>query len=75
MSMVSELLRNEETGAGGRRTVGGTVNSFETLESERFLFRRPQRGSGRDLLEGARKRFRARRTAALRTQHQKGTES
>ncbi len=31
MSMVSEALRNEETRAGGRRTVAGVVNSVETL--------------------------------------------
>jgi redox-sensitive bicupin YhaK (pirin superfamily) len=41
MSMVSEVLRNEETGAGGRRTVAGIVNSIETLEGGGFLVRRP----------------------------------
>ena len=30
MSMVSEALRNEETRAGGSRTVAGVVNSIET---------------------------------------------
>src|SRR3989454_8954470 len=41
MSMVSKALRNEETRAGGRRTVAGVVNSVETLEGEGFLVRRP----------------------------------
>jgi hypothetical protein len=41
MSIVSEALRNEETRAGGRRTVAGVVNSVETLEGEGFLVRRP----------------------------------
>jgi quercetin 2,3-dioxygenase len=41
MSMVSEVLRNEGTGASGTRTVSGIVNSIETLEGEGFLVRRP----------------------------------
>src|SRR5207237_1368154 len=41
MSMVSEALRNEETRAGGMRTVAGVVNSIETLEGGGFLVRRP----------------------------------
>ena len=41
MSMVSEVLRNEETRAVGTRTVAGIVNSIETLEGEGFLVRRP----------------------------------
>ena len=41
MSMVSEALRNEETRAGGKRTVSGIVNSIETLEGGGFLVRRP----------------------------------
>lgn len=41
MSMVSEVLRNEETSVGGRRTVAGIVNSIETLEGGGFLVRRP----------------------------------
>jgi len=41
MSMVSEALRNEESRAGGTRTVGGIVNSIETLEGGGFLVRRP----------------------------------
>jgi len=41
MSMVSETKRNEETRAGGRRTVAGVVNSVETLEGAGFLVRRP----------------------------------
>jgi redox-sensitive bicupin YhaK (pirin superfamily) len=54
MSMVSEALKNEETRAGGRRTVAGRgphagsprgvvgiVNSIETLEGGGFLVRRP----------------------------------
>jgi redox-sensitive bicupin YhaK (pirin superfamily) len=41
MSMVSEALRNEETRAGGWRTVAGVVNSIETLEGGGFLVRRP----------------------------------
>ena len=39
--MVSEALRNEETRAGGTRTVAGIVNSIETLEGGGFLVRRP----------------------------------
>lgn len=41
MSMVSEALRSEETGASGSRTVAGVVNSIETLEGGGFLVRRP----------------------------------
>jgi redox-sensitive bicupin YhaK (pirin superfamily) len=41
MSMVSEVLRNEETRASGTRTVEGVVNSIETLEGGGFLVRRP----------------------------------
>jgi len=41
MSMVSEVLRNEETSVVGRRTVAGIVNSIETLEGGGFLVRRP----------------------------------
>src|SRR6184192_3460712 len=41
MSMVKEALRNEETRAGGMRTVAGVVNSIETLEGGGFLVRRP----------------------------------
>ena len=41
MSMVSEALINEETRAGGTRTVAGIVNSIETLEGGGFLVRRP----------------------------------
>jgi redox-sensitive bicupin YhaK (pirin superfamily) len=41
MSMVSEVLRNEETRASGTRTVSGIVNSIETLEGEGFPVRRP----------------------------------
>jgi redox-sensitive bicupin YhaK (pirin superfamily) len=41
MSMVSEALKTEETRAGGNRTVGGIVNSIETLEGGGFLVRRP----------------------------------
>lgn len=41
MSIVSEALRNEETRAGGRRTVAGVENSVETFEGEGFLVRRP----------------------------------
>jgi hypothetical protein len=37
MSMVSEASRDEESYAGGRRTVAGVVNSVETLEGEGFL--------------------------------------
>jgi quercetin 2,3-dioxygenase len=40
MSMV-KALRDEETGAGGTRTVAGIVNSIETLEGGGFLVRRP----------------------------------
>ncbi|HET6669639.1 MAG TPA: pirin family protein [Pyrinomonadaceae bacterium] len=39
--MVSNVLRNEETLAGGTRTVAGIVNSIETLEGAGFLVRRP----------------------------------
>lgn len=38
MSMVSEVLRSEESGT---RTVAGVVNSIETLEGGGFLVRRP----------------------------------
>ncbi len=41
MSMVSRAFRNEETRAGGTRTVAGVVNSIETLEGGGFLVRRP----------------------------------
>jgi redox-sensitive bicupin YhaK (pirin superfamily) len=45
MSMVSEALkkalRDEQTRAGGTRTVAGIVNSIETLEGGGFLVRRP----------------------------------
>ncbi len=41
MSMVSDVLRNEETRADGTRTVAGVVNSIETLEGGGFLVRRP----------------------------------
>jgi len=41
MSTVSEAVRNEETRAGGTRTVAGIVNSIETLEGGGFLVRRP----------------------------------
>jgi len=41
MSKVSEALRKERTRAGGTRTVGGIVNSIETLEGGGFLVRRP----------------------------------
>jgi redox-sensitive bicupin YhaK (pirin superfamily) len=41
MSRVSEALKNEETRAGGKRTVAGVVNSIETLEGGGFLVRRP----------------------------------
>ena len=41
MSKVSEALRKEQTRAGGTRTVGGIVNSIETLEGGGFLVRRP----------------------------------
>jgi quercetin 2,3-dioxygenase len=41
MSMVSEVMRNEETRAGETRTVAGVVNSIETLEGGGFLVRRP----------------------------------
>ena len=41
MSMISKALRDEETRAGGRRTVAGIVNSIETLEGGGFLVRRP----------------------------------
>ena len=39
--MVSEALRKEQTSAGETRTVGGIVNSIETLEGGGFLIRRP----------------------------------
>src|SRR6266705_6069741 len=39
--MVSRALGDEETRAGGRRTVAGFVNSIETLEGGGFLVRRP----------------------------------
>ena len=41
MSMASEALRNDQTRAGGTRTVAGIVNSIETLEGGGFLVRRP----------------------------------
>jgi redox-sensitive bicupin YhaK (pirin superfamily) len=41
MSMMSEALKNEATGVGGRRSVAGVVNSIETLEGGGFLVRRP----------------------------------
>src|SRR5678816_3850378 len=41
MSMVSEVLRAEETGTSGTLTVAGVVNSIETLEGAGFLVRRP----------------------------------
>ena len=41
MSKVNEALRKEQTRAGGTRTVGGIVNSIETLEGGGFLVRRP----------------------------------
>ena len=41
MSILSEALRNEETRAGGMRSVAGVVNSIETLEGGGFLVRRP----------------------------------
>ena len=41
MSMVREVLRAEETGRSGTRTVAGIVNSIETLEGAGFLVRRP----------------------------------
>ena len=41
MSILSEALRNEETSAGGMRTVAGVVNSIDTLEGGGFLVRRP----------------------------------
>ena len=68
MSMVSEVLRNEETRAGGRSPIAGLVNSVETLEGGGFLVRRPfLRGrTGRDPLEEARKRVRAQRRAEAR---------
>jgi hypothetical protein len=66
MSMASEGLRNEETRAGGMRTVAAIVNSFETLEEgEGFLVRRPFR-TGRDPLEEARRRVRAQRRVSTR---------
>ncbi len=63
MSIVSDAVGVEETRAGGRRTVDGVVNSFETLERGGFFVHRPfPRGrSGRDPLEKARKRVRAQR--------------
>src|SRR5882762_5662623 len=41
MSMVSEVLRNEEERVEGRRTVAGVLNSIETLEGGGFVVRRP----------------------------------
>jgi len=41
MSMVSEVLTNEETPAGRRRTVARVVRGVETLEGEGFRVRRP----------------------------------
>jgi len=41
MSMVSEVLKNEQSHARGTRTVAGVVNSIETLEGGGFLVRRP----------------------------------
>ena len=41
MSILTEASRNEETRAGGMRTVAGVVNSIETLEGGGFLVRRP----------------------------------
>ena len=38
---MSEALRKEQTSAGETRTVGGIVNSIETLEGGGFLVRRP----------------------------------
>jgi hypothetical protein len=63
MSVVSEVLRNEETRAGGRRTVVGILNSVDTLESGRLGIRRrfPKRLGGRDPLGDARKRLRMQR--------------
>ena len=69
MSMVSEVLRNEETRADGMRTVAGSGNRVETLEGQRFLVRRPfpTRRSERDPLRDARKRVRVCRRADART--------
>jgi hypothetical protein len=58
MSVVSEVLRNEETRAGGRRTVAEILNSVETWERGRVGRRFPKRRSGRDPLGDARKRVR-----------------
>jgi len=41
MSMVSEVLKNEESYSQGGRSVAGVVNSIETLEGGGFLVRRP----------------------------------
>lgn len=41
MSMVSEVLKQEETGVSAGRTVAGIVNSIDTLEGGGFLVRRP----------------------------------
>jgi redox-sensitive bicupin YhaK (pirin superfamily) len=41
MSMVKEALRTEEKQTNEGRTVGGIVNSIETLEGGGFLVRRP----------------------------------
>ena len=41
MSVVSDVLRTEETRTGATRTVAGVVNSIETLEGGGFLVRRP----------------------------------
>ena len=61
MSVVSDVLRNEEARAGERRTVAGILNSVETLESGRVGRRFPKRRSGRDLLGDARRRVRMQR--------------
>ena len=68
MSMMSEVLANEETRGAGKRTVAGMVDSVEGLEGERFLARRrfPKRPSGRDPLRDARKRVHAGRRADAR---------
>ena len=41
MSMVREVLKNEESYSQGGRSVAGVVNSIETLEGGGFLVRRP----------------------------------
>ena len=63
MSVVSEVLRNEETRAAGRRKIVRILNSAETLESGRFRVRHrfPKRLGGRDPLGDARKRLRMQR--------------